>query len=155
MSRAAKLFARFNASGPIGFAELVYLAEALGFILTRQKGSHRIYRHATTGRMLNLQPDEKTPKPISAISFALLSRKKACNWTTDMPHYHVNIFWSDRDVCWIADVPDLKYCSAHGDSVTDAAREIEVAMTLWLETATDNGDVVPKPLYRPDMVQAA
>lgn len=62
MSRAAKLFARFNASGPIGFAELVYLAEALGFILTRQKGSHRIYRHATTGRMLNLQPDGKDAK---------------------------------------------------------------------------------------------
>ena len=72
-----------------------------------------------------------------------------------MPHSHINIFWSDRDACWIADVPDLKYCSAHGASVTDAAREIEVAMALWLETAMANNDRVPEPQYRPDGVQAA
>lgn len=72
-----------------------------------------------------------------------------------MPHYHVNIFWSDRDACWIADVPDLKYCSAHGATVAEAAREIEDAMALWLEVAADNGDSIPTPHYRPDAVHQA
>lgn len=72
-----------------------------------------------------------------------------------MPHYHVNIFWSDRDACWIANVPDLKYCSAHGATVAEAAREIEIAMTLWLETASENGDAVPQPRYRPDALTEA
>jgi predicted RNase H-like HicB family nuclease len=68
-----------------------------------------------------------------------------------MPHYNVNIFWSDRDACWIADVPDLKYCSAHGASVAEAAREIEDAMALWLEAAQAGGDALPEPRYRPDL----
>ena len=72
-----------------------------------------------------------------------------------MPHYHANILWSDRSACWIADVPDLRYCSAHGTSIADAAREIEIAISLWLETALDNGNLVPEPQYRPAMVQAA
>ena len=33
------------------------------------------------------------------------------------PHYHINLFWSAEDECWIADVPDLKPCSAHGDTL--------------------------------------
>lgn len=72
-----------------------------------------------------------------------------------MPHYHVNIFWSDRDACWIADVPDLRYCSAHGDTVAEAAREIEDAMALWLETAAASGDPAPEPCYRPESVSRA
>ena len=63
MSRAAKILGRFNAGSSLTFADLVYLAEALGFILARQRGSHRIYRHAPTGRQLNLQPDGKDAKP--------------------------------------------------------------------------------------------
>lgn len=72
-----------------------------------------------------------------------------------MPHYHVNIFWSERDGCWIADVPDLRYCSAHGASVTEAARQIEDAMALWLEAAEASGDTLPEPRYRPDLLTHA
>ncbi len=66
-----------------------------------------------------------------------------------MPHYHVNIFWSDRDACWIADVPDLRYCSAHGATLAEAAREIEIAIDLWLEAAVAKGDAIPQPGYQP------
>ncbi len=72
-----------------------------------------------------------------------------------MPHYHVNIFWSDRDGCWIADVPDLKYCSAHGATVAEAAHEIEIAMEIWLESAVEHGDTIPEPRYRPAPVEHA
>lgn len=65
------------------------------------------------------------------------------------PHYHINLFWSDEDGCWIAEVPDLRYCSAHGDSPHEAAAEAEVAIALWLEVARDKGMPIPEPAYRP------
>lgn len=63
-------------------------------------------------------------------------------------HYHINLFWSDEDECWFANVPDLPGCSAHGPTARDAAREIEIAMALWLEVAAEHGDTIPKPVYR-------
>jgi len=63
--------------------------------------------------------------------------------------YHFNVFWSDEDTCWIADIPDLKYCSAHGDTPEQAVAEAQVAMELWLESAAAHGDPIPEPRYRP------
>lgn len=63
--------------------------------------------------------------------------------------YHINVFWSAEDDCWIADVPDLRPCSAHGDTPSQAIAEAEVAISLWLETAEEYGFVIPEPRYRP------
>jgi predicted RNase H-like HicB family nuclease len=71
------------------------------------------------------------------------------------PPYHLNLFWSQTDLCWIADVPDLKPCSAHGDTPSHAAAEAEVAIALWLETAQERGIVIPEPRYRPAIYAAA
>jgi predicted RNase H-like HicB family nuclease len=68
--------------------------------------------------------------------------------TTMSLRYNINIFWSSADDCWIADVSDLRGCSAHGATPEDAAREAQVAMGLWVETAQDHGDPVPEPRYR-------
>ena len=65
------------------------------------------------------------------------------------PHYHINLFWSAEDECWIADVPDLRPCSAHGDSRSEAIANINDAITGWLVTAEERGFEVPKPRYRP------
>lgn len=65
------------------------------------------------------------------------------------PHYHINLFWSQEDDCWIADVPDLKPCSAHGDTPTEAIANIQNAVELWLETAGELGVAIPEPRYRP------
>lgn len=65
------------------------------------------------------------------------------------PKYHLNIFWSVEDDCWIADVPDLKYCSAHGETATQAAGEAEVAIELFIESLIAHGDPIPEPRYRP------
>lgn len=64
--------------------------------------------------------------------------------------YHINLFWSVEDSCWIADVPDLRSCSAHGDTPTEAIAEAEVAIELWLETARACGLPIPEPRYRPE-----
>ena len=71
------------------------------------------------------------------------------------PHYHINLFWSSEDDCWIADVPDLKPCSAHGDTPDEAIANIQNAIELWLETAHERGLAVPEPRYRPAIYAAA
>ncbi|MFN3945659.1 MAG: type II toxin-antitoxin system HicB family antitoxin [Allosphingosinicella sp.] len=69
-------------------------------------------------------------------------------------HYHINLFWSDEDDCWIGDVPDLKGCSAHGETPAEAAGEAQVAVELWLETARAAGLPIPEPRYRPAIYAA-
>ena len=70
------------------------------------------------------------------------------------PHYHINILWHEPDRCWpdrcwIADVPDLEGCSAHGEDPEEAAREGRVAIDEWIASAVAHGDPVPEPRYRP------
>jgi predicted RNase H-like HicB family nuclease len=72
-----------------------------------------------------------------------------------MKDYHVNVFYSEEDEGYIADIPDLKYCSAFGTSPVRAIREVEKAKALWLETARELGRPIPKPRYRPAIYQLA
>lgn len=70
-----------------------------------------------------------------------------------MKDYHINIFWSEEDGEYIADVPDLKYCSASGATPDEALREVLVAKSLWLEVAREKGLPIPEPRYRPAIYQ--
>lgn len=63
--------------------------------------------------------------------------------------YHINVFWSDEDRCWIASVPDLSPCSAHGDTPEEAVAEVQTAIGLWLDWAREKDIPIPKPEYRP------
>ena len=56
-----------------------------------------------------------------------------------MKDYLIQIFYSDEDKCYIADIPDLKYCSAHGATPQEALKEVQIAKELWLETAQHPG----------------
>lgn len=66
-----------------------------------------------------------------------------------LPRYHIDLFWSDDDACWIANVPDLKACSAHGDTPEEALAEVQIAMQGWLAVAHDMGLPIPEPQHRP------
>jgi predicted RNase H-like HicB family nuclease len=66
-----------------------------------------------------------------------------------MADYHINVFWSDEDDCYVADIPDLAFCSAFGDSPEEALRQVLMAKEAWLESAKGRGDLVPEPHYRP------
>ena len=70
-------------------------------------------------------------------------------------HYHINIFWNEEDGCYVADIPDLAYCSAFGDTPQEALAELEVAKDAWLETARELGRPIPVPSYRPLIYQVA
>jgi predicted RNase H-like HicB family nuclease len=71
------------------------------------------------------------------------------------PHYHINLFWSDEDACWIADAPDLYPCSAHGDTRAQALANVHDAISGWLEVAREKGFDIPEPRYRPAIYAAA
>ena len=70
-----------------------------------------------------------------------------------MKDYHINIFWSEEDGCYVADVPDLRFCSAFGDTPEEALAEVERAKKGWLETARAQGKPIPEPRYRPAIYQ--
>lgn len=70
-----------------------------------------------------------------------------------MKDYHINIFYSDTDECYIADIPDLKFCSAFGETPEEAVREVMAAKVAWLETAEASGKPIPLPTYRPLIYQ--
>jgi predicted RNase H-like HicB family nuclease len=70
-----------------------------------------------------------------------------------MSDYHINIFYSDEDGGYIADIPDLQNCSAFGQTPESALSEVEKAKALWLEAARDLGRPIPSPRYRPAIYQ--
>lgn len=70
-----------------------------------------------------------------------------------MSDYHINIFYSDEDGAYIADIPDLESCSAFGETPEEALAELEIAKQLWLEAVRAEGKAVPVPRYRPAIYQ--
>ena len=70
-----------------------------------------------------------------------------------MKDYHINIFYSEDDDGYIADIPDLKFCSACGDTPEQAVREVQIAKAAWLKVAQERGKPIPKPRYRPAIYQ--
>jgi predicted RNase H-like HicB family nuclease len=66
-----------------------------------------------------------------------------------MSDYHINLFYSDEDNGYIADIPDLDVCSAFGSSPEEALAEVEIAKDAWLSAARDAGRPIPRPRYRP------
>ena len=72
-----------------------------------------------------------------------------------MKDYHINIFYSDADGGYIADIPDLEVCSAFGETPAEALAEVEQAKTAWLEAARAEGKPIPAPRYRPVIYQIA
>ena len=59
--------------------------------------------------------------------------------------YSVMIFWSDDDAAFVASVPDLPGCMAHGETRAEAAEQIGIAIQNWIETAREIGRQIPSP----------
>lgn len=70
-----------------------------------------------------------------------------------MSDYFISIFYSEEDSGYIADIPDLPFCSAFGVTQEEALREVQIAKTAWLEAARSSGKPVPTPRYRPAIYQ--
>ena len=62
-----------------------------------------------------------------------------------MNKYETIIFWSNEDNVYVADVPELAGCMAHGASHESALANAKQAIELWIETANEFGVPIPKP----------
>lgn len=65
-----------------------------------------------------------------------------------MTAYPIQVYWSDEDGAWLAEVPDLPYCTGHGPTPHEAVAEAEEAIAAWLDAAKADGRPVPKPSVR-------
>ena len=65
-----------------------------------------------------------------------------------MNKYEVIIYWSQEDDAYVAEVPELVGCAAHGSSQEEALHNAQQAIGLWLETAQEFGDAIPEPKGR-------
>ncbi|MFI5009827.1 MAG: type II toxin-antitoxin system HicB family antitoxin [Solirubrobacterales bacterium] len=66
-----------------------------------------------------------------------------------MSDYHINVFYSEEDAAYVADIPDLEACSALGSTAEEALTEVEHAKRAWLAVAQEDGRPIPEPRYRP------
>ncbi|MCG6869965.1 MAG: type II toxin-antitoxin system HicB family antitoxin [Gammaproteobacteria bacterium] len=65
-----------------------------------------------------------------------------------MNKYEIIMYWSDEDDAFVAEVPELPGCAAHGSTQEEALRNANEAIQLWIETAKEFGDPVPEPRGR-------
>ena len=70
-----------------------------------------------------------------------------------MSDYHINVFFSDEDGGYIADIPDLRHCSAFGVTPEKALREVLKAKQAWIAAARAHRRPIPNPRYRPAIYQ--
>lgn len=70
-----------------------------------------------------------------------------------VPFHGINIFHSEEDEAYIADIPDLEFCSAVGRTPAEALAELQRARSAWIDAAKAAGKPIPTPKYRPDIYQ--
>lgn len=62
--------------------------------------------------------------------------------------YLVAIFWSEQDGAFIAEMPELEGCIAHGDTQAEALKEVNKVAKEWLLMAKEKGWNIPQPKGR-------
>lgn len=62
-----------------------------------------------------------------------------------MHKFEIILYWSSEDRAFVAEVPELPGCMAHGDSQEAVLKHVNEAIQLWIDTAREFGDPIPKP----------
>ena len=62
-----------------------------------------------------------------------------------MYKYEIILYWSNDDDAFVAEVPELPGCMAHGDTQESALKNVNQAIALWIDTAKEFGDPIPEP----------
>jgi predicted RNase H-like HicB family nuclease/predicted RNA binding protein YcfA (HicA-like mRNA interferase family) len=139
MGRKKKLLLRIvqgRSDNNIAFSELTKLLESLGFQV-RIRGSHHLYRKEGIQEMINLQKDGNNAKPYQVKQVRAVLFK-----------YEIIIYWSNDDNAFVAEVPELPGCMAHGDTYESALNNAQDAIQHWLDIAREQGDTIPEPQGR-------
>ena len=72
-----------------------------------------------------------------------------------MPNHPILPFWDEVDGVWVADVPDVRFCSAHGETAEAALRNVTEALADFLADAAERGIALLPPPERPVLAQAS
>ena len=64
-----------------------------------------------------------------------------------MAEYSIFMQYDPQDKIYIASIPELQGCMAHGETKEEALKEIEIAKELWIETAIEDGKEIPEPKF--------
>jgi len=70
-----------------------------------------------------------------------------------MKDYHINIFYSEEDGGYIADIPDLPHCGTFGESPEEALAEVLRAKAVWTEAGKAEAKPVSPPSFKPVIYQ--
>ena len=62
-----------------------------------------------------------------------------------MHKYEIIIYWSNEDQVFVAEVPELPGCMAHGNTQDVALAHANEAIQLWIDTAREFGDPITEP----------
>jgi predicted RNase H-like HicB family nuclease len=62
-----------------------------------------------------------------------------------MKKYEIIIFWSEQDQVFVAEMPELKGCIAHGDTQAEALKNVNEVAEQWIEMAEEKGWEIPEP----------
>jgi predicted RNase H-like HicB family nuclease len=65
-----------------------------------------------------------------------------------MQRYEIINYWSNEDQVFVAEVPELPGCMAHGNTEESALSNVKDAIQLWIDTAREFGDPIPEPKGR-------
>ena len=62
-----------------------------------------------------------------------------------MNKYEIIIYWNETDGVFVAEIPELKGCIAHGDTQNEALKEVDKVAKEWLSLAKENSWLIPEP----------
>jgi predicted RNase H-like HicB family nuclease len=71
------------------------------------------------------------------------------------PRKLLGVLYSDEDDGYIADIPDLRHCSAVGATPQEALAEVLKAKDAWIRAVKATRKPIPPPLFRPAIYQVA
>ena len=74
------------------------------------------------------------------------------NWGDKMSKYSVLIQYDNIDDIYVASIPELQGCTAHGRTQEEAFREVNIVRDMWIETAKEEGVLIPEPPLFNDIV---
>jgi predicted RNase H-like HicB family nuclease len=145
-----KLLERLRSGGSdasIDFDDLRGLLLDLGFE-ERVRGSHHLFRKRGIQEAINLQRDGRHAKVYQVRQVRALLLRHGLARRARMHRYEIDITWSPDDELFVAEVPELAGCAAHGATPEAALAAAQEAIALWLEVARELGEPIPEPRGR-------
>ena len=128
----------------IRFSDLRTLLEYLGFE-ERIRGSHHLFDKEDIVEIVNLQSRSGHAKPYQVRQVPPAHPEIQTGRRRLMHKYEIILYWSNEDQTFIAEVPELPGCMAHGDDQETALRNVKDAIQFWIERAQELGRAVPQP----------